>query len=124
MRTPLAQVSLRSAALSVLTLSAFLAAPALAETAAYVGTWSTDAAQCNTPQEQDGAPMVVAPDRYDQHETHCTFTSVEGAAPDWKIKADCSVEGNTQPAEFGFTVSGDTLTITDAAGARDLLRCP
>jgi hypothetical protein len=33
----------------------------------------------------------------------------------------CTVEGNAQPA--AFTVSGDTLTFTDDAGARDVLCC-
>jgi hypothetical protein len=101
-----------------------VAAPVCAADPGYVGTWTTDLAQCKTPQDQQGAPLVVAKDRYDQHEAHCEFKSVEGADPDWKIKADCTVEGSAEPHEFTFTASGDTLTQTDAAGSRDLLKCP
>jgi hypothetical protein len=110
--------------LSAALIAAGLATPASADDPSFVGTWAGDLEQCKTPQEQQGAPMVIAKDRYDQHEAHCEFKSVEGAAPDWKIKADCTVEGNAQPLDFTFTVSGDTLTITDDTGTQDLLKCP
>ncbi len=103
---------------------ALASAPALAEDPAYVGTWASDLAQCKNPQETQDAPMVVAKDRYDQHEVHCAFTSIEGAAPDWKVKADCTVEGSSEPLEFTLTASGDTLTVTDDTGGRDLQKCP
>ena len=69
------------------------------------------------------APLVIAKDRYDQHESHCTFKSVEGKDSDWKIASDCTVEGSAMPYDFTLTVSGDTLTFTDSGGARDFLRC-
>jgi len=103
---------------------ALLAVPARADDPGYVGTWAADLAQCKTPQDLQEAPIVIAKDRYDQHETHCPFTAIEGTGPDWKIKADCTVEGDSQALDFGFTVSGDTLTIADGAGVRDLLKCP
>lgn len=115
----------RRITLAAVAAAAILAAlPARAEEPAYVGTWSGDLEQCKAPQEKQGAPMVIAKDRYDQHEAHCVFSSIEGTAPDWKIKADCTVEGSTQAMEFAFTVSGDTLTITDDTGTQDLLKCP
>jgi hypothetical protein len=126
MSTPTAHVSSRRLALLSAALAAgvLVALPAYADDPAYVGTWSGDVEQCKAPQDKQGAPMVIAKDRYDQHEAHCEFKSVEGAAPDWKIKADCTVEGNAQPLDFTFTVSGDTLTITDDTGTQDLLKCP
>ena len=36
-------------------------------------------------QENQNAPLVIAKDRYDQHESHCTFKSVDGKDSDWKI---------------------------------------
>jgi hypothetical protein len=42
---------------------------------------------------------------------------------DYKVAGDCQVEGNQQAYDFTLTVSGDTLTFTDEAGARDFLRC-
>ena len=95
-----------------------------AEDAAYVGTWASDLAQCKTPQNLELAPLVIAGDRYDQHDTHCGFKSVTGAAPAWKIKADCMVEGDAQSHDFTFTISGDALTIKDEAGTTHLLKCP
>ena len=95
----------------------------LAADAAYVGTWGMAADQCKLPQDAEGAPFLFAKDRYDQHEAHCTFKSVtpEGAA--FKIAAECSVEGDTQPQDFTVTVSGNTLTWSDGTGALDLTRC-
>jgi hypothetical protein len=96
---------------------------ARAEDAPYVGTWALEPTQCGAEQASAEAPLVIAKDRYDQHETHCTFKSVEEKAGDFKISADCTVEGSAQPQDILLTVSGDTLTFADAAGARDFLRC-
>ena len=74
-------------------------------------------------RKTQNAPLVIAKDRYDQHESHCTFKSVEGKDSDWKIASDCTVEGSAMPYDFTLTVSGDTLTFTDSGGARDFLRC-
>jgi hypothetical protein len=101
----------------------FIASQAMAE-ATYVGTWATDLAQCKVEQDRQEAPLILSKGGYDQHETHCTFKSIDGANGEWKIKSDCTVEGSAEPYDFTLTVSGDTLTVTDEAGARDLLRCP
>ena len=42
---------------------------------------------------------------------------------EWKIVAECTVEGGAMPYDFGLTLSGDTLTFTDSGGPRDFLRC-
>ena len=102
---------------------ALLAAPALAADATYVGTWASDPHQCKNAQDSPEAPLVMTNDGYDQHEAHCKFKSVTPGDGEWKIAADCSVEGDTQPMDFTLTVSGDTLTLTDDTGGRDLLRC-
>ena len=47
-----------------------LALPARADDAPYVGTCALDIANCNTPQDSQNAPLVIAKDRYDQHEVH------------------------------------------------------
>lgn len=99
------------------------AACAHADDVSFVGTWSLDPANCAAGQDTENAPLVIAKDRYDQHETHCTFKSVEGNASEWKIASDCTVEGGPMQYDFTLTVSGDTLTFTDSAGARDFLRC-
>jgi hypothetical protein len=90
---------------------------------AYVGTWASDLAQCKVPQERQEAPLVLSKDGYDQYETHCKFTSVEAADSEWKVKSECTVEGSPEPYDFSLVVSGDTLTVTDETGARDLLMC-
>lgn len=96
-----------------------------AETPDYVGTWSADLANCRKPQESQSAPLVLKTGGYDQHETHCAFKSVTASGDgEWKISAECTVEGNAQSESFTITVSGDTLTLTNAAGSSDLLRCP
>jgi hypothetical protein len=100
-----------------------LALPARADDAPYVGTWALDIANCKTPQDSQDAPLVIAKDRYDQHEVHCTFKSVDAKESDYRVAGDCIVEGNAQSYDFTLTVSGDTLTFTDEAGARDFLRC-
>lgn len=96
---------------------------ARAETPSYVGTWASDLAQCKVPQDRPEAPLVLEENRFDQHETRCTFASADGADDEWKVKANCEIEGNREPYDFMLTVSGNTLTITDEAGTRDLLRC-
>ena len=99
------------------------AVPARAGDAPYVGTWALNIANCRAAQDSQDAPLVIAKDRYDQHEVHCTFKSVTGKDGDYKVAGDCTVEGNAQSYDFMLTVSGDTLTVTDEAGARDFLRC-
>ena len=89
----------------------------------FVGTWSLDPVNCDAGQETENAPLVIAKDRYDQHESHCTFKSVQQKDSDWKVTSDCLVEGSATPYDFTLTVSGDTLTFTDSGGARDFLRC-
>ena len=117
-------ISNHLAALSAVASIAFAGASALAGDAAYVGTWASDLGQCQTPQNVELAPLVIAGDRYDQHDTHCEFKSVTGATPGWTIKADCIVEGAAQLHDFTFTISGDELTIKDEAGTTHLLKCP
>lgn len=109
--------------LTLVAASLLACAPARAEAPAYVGTWASDIAQCQVEQDRPEAPLVLKEKRFDQHETHCTFKSVSGEMNDWNVKADCKVEGNSEPYDFMLTVSGNTLTITDEAGGRDLLRC-
>lgn len=98
------------------------AVPARAGDAPYVGTWALNIANCRAAQDSQDAPLVIAKDRYDQHEVHCTLSVTEKDG-DYKVAGDCTVEGNAQSYDFTLTVSGDTLTFTDEAGARDFLRC-
>jgi hypothetical protein len=97
--------------------------PAHADDPAYVGTWASDLAQCKVPQERQEAPLVLSKDGYDQYETHCRFTSVKGNGNEWKVTSECTIEGSAEPYDFALTVSGDTLTVTDDTGSRDLLLC-
>lgn len=103
--------------------AAALALPVHADEPPYVGTWALDVTKCKEPQESQDAPLVIAKDRYDQHEVHCTFKSLDAKEGDYKVAGDCTVEGNSQSYDFTLTVSGDTLTLTDQAGGRDFLRC-
>lgn len=100
-----------------------VAAPAVAEDPAFVGTWSLDPTHCGVAQENENAPLIIAKDRYDQHESHCAFKAVEGANGEWKIASECNIEGSPTPYDFSLTLSGDTLTFTDSGGPRDFLRC-
>ncbi len=101
----------------------FAITPAWADDPAYVGTWASDLAQCKAPQDTQEAPLVLSADGYDQHETHCKFKSA-----DWQRQP---VEGLVRlhhrrrgaALEFSLTVSGDTLTVADDTGSRDLLKC-
>jgi len=108
-----------------LALAASLSGASFANAAqpAFVGTWGRDAAQCAVPQELQGAPMVFAKDRYDQHEAHCSFSKVSGKAPGWKISASCLVEGDRQAFDFRLSVHGEALTMTDEFGKQILKRC-
>ena len=117
MRTTIARAS------TAVILAVLGAGAAIAAEPPYVGTWSLDPANCSQGQESQSAPMVIGKDRYDQHESHCTFKSVEAKNSDWTVKSECTVEGSATPYEFTLTVSGDTLTFTDSNGGRDLLRC-
>ena len=99
------------------------AAPARAADPDFAGKWSLDPANCSEGQESENAPLVITKERYDQHESHCVFKSVEGGGGEWKIAAECTVEGGQMPYDFSLTLSGDTLTFTDSGGPRDFLRC-
>ncbi len=112
-----------SLGLNLLAVPLLAAAPAYAAAPSYVGTWASDIAQCKLDQSRQEAPLVLQEKRFDQHETHCTFKSITGENDEWNVKAGCQVEGSAEPYDFMLTVSGDTLTITDAFGTRDLLRC-
>ena len=96
---------------------------ALAQTPAYVGTWAAQTHQCRLGQDSRDAPMIIRPNRYDQHETHCTFRSVHRQGSVWAIKAQCQVEGDGQNVDFRLQVSGNRLTFRDRFGARTLRRC-
>lgn len=113
----------RTARVLGLLIAAAAIVPALADDAPYVGTWSLDPANCQAGQESENAPLVIAKDRYDQHESHCTFKSVTTKDSDSKVAAECTAEGAPLTYDFTLTVSGDTLTFTDTGGARDFLRC-
>lgn len=101
--------------------------PARAAGAEYIGTWGNDAAHCAIPQDQEGAPYVIAPGGYDQHEAHCTFKKITPKGGAWMIAAECSVEGDVQPQDFTLSVSGSAsggkLTWTDATGTSTMIRC-
>lgn len=113
----------QTARFAIVLVSALAVSTPLRAEDAFVGTWSLDPAQCGAGQESENAPLVIAKDRYDQHESHCTFKSVEGGGSEWKIASECTVEGSATPYDFNLTVSGDTLTFTDSGGPRDFLRC-
>ncbi len=113
----------RTLALAALAAALIAGGPVRAGEPAFVGTWASDLAQCKVPQDRQEAPLVLSKDGYDQYETHCAFTSVEGSGAEWKVTSDCTVEGSTQSYDFTLTVSGDTLTVTDETGSRDLLLC-
>jgi len=121
MRMKSTKLSLGLAALWAATLAAGTAARA--DDPVFVGTWATDLAQCKVGQDRQEAPLVLSKDGYDQYETHCKFKSVDFKDGEWTIASDCTVEGSAEPYNFKLTLSGDTLTVTDDAGARDLLAC-
>ncbi len=90
----------------------------------YVGTWGAGAAQCQLDQSRQGAPMVMRRNRYDQHETHCTFVNIRKSGDaTWRVRARCTVEGDRQMHTFTMTVSNSTMTIRERRGARTLVRC-
>jgi hypothetical protein len=91
----------------------------------YVGTWAANAAQCGVDQSRQNAPLVIGRGRYDQHETHCTFTSLrKSGASTWRMRARCTVAGNRQTHTFSLAVDGDALAMRDRYGVRKLVRCP
>lgn len=109
---------------AALAAGAALATAALAADPTFVGTWAGDLGQCKVPQDKAEAPLILTKDRYDQHEAHCTFKKVESTGEgSYQINSICVVEGDNQPYDFSLTVSGDTLTVTDDTGSRDLLQC-
>lgn len=112
------------------TLATALAAAAMAfattaaSAQAYVGTWASNAAQCQVDQSQRNAPMVITRNRYDQHEAHCTFISVRKSGPgSWRARARCTVEGDRQMHTFTLAVQGSTLKMGERFGSRRLVRC-
>lgn len=91
----------------------------------FAGTWAADLANCKTPQSRQDAPLILSAKGYDQHETHCKFSGLKPAgAGEWTAAAQCSVEGDTQSFDVRLTLSGQTLTLSEDGGGRDLLRCP
>ncbi len=96
---------------------------ASAQAPAYVGTWGQNQAQCRVDQSLEGAPMIMKRDRYDQHETHCVFTSVRKQGARWAVRSRCDVQGDRQNANFTLSVTDDRLTMRDERGARTFQRC-
>ncbi len=104
-------------------LFAMLVAPAQAAAPGYVGTWGVDANQCQKAQDAPGAPIVFTANGYDQHEAHCTFTSIAPSANGWKINANCTVEGTMQTDAFTLETDDDELIITRGESMLRLKRC-
>ncbi len=107
----------------ILTAVLLTTSPAIAAEPAYVGTWGVSAAQCKIPQDRQGAPMIIRAKGYDQHEAHCSFTSIKKVGSSWKVKAACSVEGDSQKDAFTLQVSGNTLTLKQGGSTRAYKRC-
>ena len=107
----------------ILTAVLLTTSPALAAEPRYVGTWGVSAAQCKVPQDRQGAPMIIRAKGYDQHEAHCNFKSIKKVGPAWKVKAACSVEGDSQKDAFTLQVSGKTLTLKQGKSVRAYKRC-
>ena len=97
--------------------------PALAAQSAFIGNWGTSAAQCNLPQDNEAAPMIITAHGYDQHEAHCRFVSITPDGGGWKATATCSVEGNKQRDAFRLHVAGDTMTLRRGRVAKRFQRC-
>jgi hypothetical protein len=87
--------------------------PAAAQSPAYVGTWAVRASQCGVGQDKQNAPLVMGRRGYDQHEAHCSFTSVRQQGAGWRVQASCSVEGDKQKHAFTLSVAGDRLTLRE-----------
>lgn len=91
----------------------------------FAGTWATNPAECEVPQDLAGAPMILTSKGYDQHETHCTFAGLTASGESqWTTKAECSVEGDSQSFDWRLSLAGSRLTITDDAGSSEYERCP
>lgn len=89
----------------------------------YVGIWALEPHHCGEPQNSPNAPLQIAVDRYDQHTTHCAFTSVDVNGNEFAISANCTVEDNVEKQQFVLTVVADALTFTDKTGPRSYERC-
>ena len=96
---------------------------ASAQNPAYVGTWGQNQPQCRIDQSLEGAPMIMKRDHYDQHETHCVFTSVRKQGASWAVRSRCDVQGDRQSANFTLSVTENRLTMRDERGARTFQRC-
>ena len=108
----------------ILLCAALLAlAPLPAFAQAYVGTWSSDPAQCRNGQEVEDAPMIIKRDRYDQHETHCVFSGLRQRGDTWTGQEQCRVEGTSRRGRITLKATGDTLSIDEGPGPRRLQRC-
>lgn len=115
---------IRILALAAITLlAAAIPAGAQGKDPAYVGTWASQPAQCKVGQDMEDAPLIMKRKGFDQHETHCTFASVQKKGSAWTVKARCMVEGDVQRINMTLAVAGNRLTITDT-GPRTLTRCP
>ena len=99
------------------------ASPANAAEPNYVGVWASNRAQCKVAQDRPNAPMAVRANGYDQHEAHCTFTSVKSVWRTWKIQSACSIQGDKQNLAHQFKVRGNRLVMTQGKVVRPLVRC-
>ncbi|MDO5631624.1 MAG: hypothetical protein Q4G22_07280 [Paracoccus sp. (in: a-proteobacteria)] len=100
-------------------------APALADTPAFIGQWSSNAA-C--------APHEVAEYTTEVYETEWTYCEIETifevGVNKWNIAAVCLYEADRNPVTFNLTVSGDgaqmreTITAADGhAQTTERMRC-
>ncbi len=109
-----------------------LTGPTLAAEPAYVGVWSKRMEHCSTKPDKPGAPMVVTATGFDQHDLHCSFEKIEPvptaagaspAAPELSVLANCEWKSNATKMEMTWSVSGETLSITDKGGITQLKKC-
>jgi len=125
--TPIRDARLRplwiGGALAVLAYSISADTAARAADPEYIGTWGRDAAHCTVGQDLAGAPLIVTPMGYDQHEAHCIFTSVWRGRGVWKVSALCAVDGGRQADAFTMRIDGNMLTIARGPSEQQLQRC-
>ena len=88
---------LRSAVIGIFIAAMMPLGAGTAHAQSYVGTWGANPVQCLVNQGLQGAPMIVRRNRYDQHETHCTFVNIRKSGREsWRVRARCTVEGDRQ----------------------------
>jgi hypothetical protein len=87
----------------------------------FIGSWGTDNKECRVGQ---GGPLSISANRAEAFGGKCEFTATtQETVNHWRVRADCSRNGERWKANIKLTLNGNRLTWSSERGTISYVRC-